>query len=86
MSAADRVLTGTRLGVGGAGFPANTTVTLSWADGSGGTYTVQAGKDGSFLATLFVAPSERPGQRTLIAHSAKGPSASADVTVVRRAG
>lgn len=85
VSAADRVLAGTRLGVGGSGFPANATVTLSWADGSGGTYTVRAGKDGKFLASLQIAPSERPGHRTLIAHTAKGPSASADVTVIRRA-
>ncbi|MFT3852233.1 MAG: choice-of-anchor D domain-containing protein [Ilumatobacteraceae bacterium] len=75
IGATDRVLAGTRLGVGGSGFPANATVTLSWADGFGGTYTVQAGKDGTFLASLQIAPSERPGHRTLIARTVKGPSA-----------
>jgi hypothetical protein len=83
-TAADRVVIGTRLGVGGSGFPANSTVVLAWSDGLGGTFTVTTSKNGTFLASLLLAPNERPGRRTLIASTAKGPSASVDVVVIRR--
>ena len=86
VSATDRVLAGTRLGVGGSGFPANTSVTLDWADGSGGTFTVRTSKDGTFLASLLLAPTERPGRRTLVAHISAGPTAAVDVIVVGRGG
>lgn len=83
-TADDRVVAGTRLGVGGSGFPAGVAVTLSWSDGFGGSWTVVTGRDGRFLASLQLAPSERPGQRTLVAHTAKGPTAAADVVVIPR--
>jgi Tol biopolymer transport system component len=83
-TATDRVLIGTRLGVGGSGFPANATITLSWSDGAGGSFTVRSGKDGRFLAALLLGPNERPGRRTLIASTTQGPSASVDVVVVQR--
>ncbi len=84
VTASDRVVAGGRLGVGGAGFPANTVVTLSWSDGFGGSYVVTTNKNGGFLASFLLAPGEHPGRRTLIARTAKGPSAAADIIVLPR--
>ena len=77
-------MAGGRLGVGGAGFPANTPITLSWSDGFGGTYAVTTNKSGGFLASVVLASNERPGARTLIARTMAGPTASADVVVLPR--
>ena len=60
--ATDRVVAGGRLGVGGAGFPANTPITLSWSDGFGGTYTVTTNRSGGFLASVVLATNERPAR------------------------
>ena len=59
-------------------------MTLVWSDGTGGSFTATTNRDGAFLASFILRANERPGQRTLIAKTAKGPSASADVFVLPR--
>ena len=80
-----RIRAGDSLGVGGTGFPAGATVTVGWADGRGESVTVQADAVGSFLVVLPTRPSERGGDRTVVAQ-ADDASARADVEVVRRRG
>jgi hypothetical protein len=78
-----RIRAGEPVGVGGTGFPAGATVTVGWADGRGETVTVLADASGSFLVVLPTRPSERGGERTVVAQVGEL-SARADVDVVRR--
>jgi hypothetical protein len=71
------------VGVGGTGFPAGATVTVGWADGKGEVVTVSADASGSFLVMLPTRPSERGGERTVVAQVGDL-SAHADVEVMRR--
>jgi hypothetical protein len=78
-----RIRAGEPVGVGGTGFPAGATVTVGWADGRGETVTVLADASGSFLVVLPTRPSERGGERTVVAQVGDL-SAHADVEVMRR--
>ncbi len=84
VTSSDHLVAGRRFGAGGWGFPANTALTLVWSDGTGGSYSATTNRDGAFLASFILRANERPGQRTLIVKTAKGPSASADVFVLPR--
>ena len=68
-AAATDVVAGDEIGIGGAGFGPNTTITLLWADGAGQRTTVQTDKAGSFLFSMPVAGNERPGDRMLVAQT-----------------
>jgi Tol biopolymer transport system component len=68
-AAANDVLAGNEIGIGGAGFAPNATVTLLWADGAGQRTTVQTDKTGAFLLSMLVAGNERPGDRVLVAQT-----------------
>ncbi len=68
-AAATDVVAGDQIGVGGAGFAPNATITLLWADGAGRRTTVQADKAGNFLLSMLVAANERPGDRMLVAQT-----------------
>jgi hypothetical protein len=63
------VQAGGQIGLGGSGFAPKSTVTLLWADGAGGTTTVQTDANGHFLMIMPVAANERPGDRTLVAQT-----------------
>jgi Tol biopolymer transport system component len=63
------VQAGGQIGLGGSGFAPKSTVTLLWADGAGGTATVQTDANGHFLMIMPVAANERPGDRTLVAQT-----------------
>jgi Tol biopolymer transport system component len=63
------VIAGKEIGVGGAGFAPNATVTLLWADGAGRRTTVDTDNTGSFLISMPVAGNERPGDRLLVAQT-----------------
>ncbi len=81
-TSSDRLFSGATFGVGGNGFPANSTVTLLFADGAGGTYTARTNKRGAFLTSFVLGAGERPGPRTLVARTADGASAAVAVTVI----
>jgi hypothetical protein len=81
-TSSDRLFGGWPFGVGGNGFPPNAAVTLLFADGTGGSYSVQTNKRGAFLMSVTLDASERTGPRTLIARTADGASAAVQVTVV----
>lgn len=63
------VVAGNQIGIGGAGFAPNATITLMWADGSGQRSTVTADPQGNFLISMQVASNERPGDRLLVAQT-----------------
>jgi len=81
-TSSDRLFSGAIFGIGGNGFPASSTITVRFADGLGGTYTVTSNKQGAFLTSLTLATNERQGRRTLIARTANGASAAVEVIVV----
>lgn len=61
------LVAGSRLNIAGSGFAPNTTVTLSWADGSGGTVNAVTNVEGDLSAQLVVRATDRAGLRTLVA-------------------
>ena len=69
VAAANDVVAGKEIGIGGAGFAPGATITLLWADGAGERSTVLADKAGNFLISMQVAGNERPGDRLLVAQT-----------------
>lgn len=61
------IVAGSRLNIAGSGFAPNATVTLSWADGSGGTVTAVTNVEGDLNAQIVVRATDRSGLRTLVA-------------------
>ncbi|MCU1359525.1 MAG: hypothetical protein JWN99_814, partial [Ilumatobacteraceae bacterium] len=80
-----KVRAGNDVGLGGSGFKPNALVNISWADGRGESITVTTDKNGSFLALLPTRPSERSGDRVVVAQSLDA-VARVDVQVTRRPG
>ena len=68
-AAANDVIAGNQIGVGGTGFAPQATITLLWADGAGARTTVVSDKSGNFLISMPVAGNERPGDRLLVAQT-----------------
>ena len=68
-ASATDVVAGDEIGIGGAGFASNATITLLWADGAGQRTSVQTDKAGNFLISMAVAGNERPGDRMLVAQT-----------------
>lgn len=76
------VRAGDPVGLGGSGFQPGADVTISWADGRGESTTVRADTSGNFLTALPTRPTERHGERTLVAQSGDQ-LARTDVEVLR---
>ncbi|MBI4885252.1 MAG: choice-of-anchor D domain-containing protein [Actinobacteria bacterium] len=76
------VLAPGRLGLTGTGFAPNADVTVSWADGSGGSLTTVTDAVGGLSAQMVVRATDRSGLRTIVAQTADGQVASAEVLVV----
>ena len=64
--AADAVVAGDPIGIGGSGFAPFSEVTISWADGSGNAASVVTNKDGGFLLLFETRRNERAGERQLV--------------------
>jgi Tol biopolymer transport system component len=79
----DTVRQGESIGVGGEGFPVDTTVTLVFADSWGRSVTVDTNEEGRFLAVMELPQRERTGERTLVAQTADGVSTSVFVEILR---
>lgn len=77
------VQAGSMLTVGGSGFPAQTPVNVTWADGIGPTVVVTTDPEGSFQLALPVPRGERAGDRVLVAAVSADLSAATPVRVVR---
>jgi len=74
---------GSRLNVTGTGFAANASVTISWADGSGGSTTAVTDAAGGVSAQIVVRATDRAGSRTLVAQSvAEGGQVASAVVLV----
>jgi Tol biopolymer transport system component len=86
LTSAARFFTGSRLAIGGGGFPPNTAVTVLWADGSRASYTATTNAQGNFLLGIIVGVSDRVGTRTLVAQTSSGETASVGVTVMSGTG
>jgi WD40-like Beta Propeller Repeat len=68
-AAANDVIAGSEIGIGGSGFAPSATITLLWADGAGARTTVESDEAGNFLISMPVAGNERPGDRLLVAQT-----------------
>ncbi len=79
------IVPGSRITLTGIGFAPNVPVTISWGDGSGAPISAVTTGYGTLDVTVFVRPNERAGNRTLVAQTADGPGAVAEVLVVGRA-
>lgn len=66
----------------GAGFSPNTPVWVSWADGAGRPTLMVTDGFGGLLADVMLRPNDRAGNRTLVAQTADGQLATADVEVI----
>lgn len=76
---------GSRLGIGGSGFPANAGVLISWGDGAGRSTIAATDGAGAFVTTMLIPKGERAGTRTLVAQAADGTIASVTLDVQRTA-
>jgi hypothetical protein len=63
---------GGQIGIGGSGFPADSTVTIAFKDGGAPFATVEANSSGTFLAQITIPARVRSGPRTLIASAPGG--------------
>jgi hypothetical protein len=66
----------------GNGFPPKTPVLLSWSDGVGRSVVAVTDATGALLADITLRPNDRPGNRRIVAQTAQGEVAVADVTVI----
>jgi len=82
--AAGEVEAGGDLGVGGSGFPPNTSVSILFGDRSASSLVTATNADGAFLLWLPIDPSEGGGQRTIVAQAADGSVASATVEIIEQ--
>ncbi len=82
--AAGEVEAGNDLGVGGRGFPPNTPVSILFGDDSANALAVTTNADGGFLTWMPVDPTERGGQRLVVAQAVDGSAASATVEVIEQ--
>ncbi len=63
---------GGQIGIGGSGFPADSTVTIAFKDGGAPFATVEANASGTFLAQITIPARVRSGPRVLIASAPGG--------------
>lgn len=82
--AAGEVEAGSDLGVGGSGFPPNTSVSILFGDDSANALVVSTNADGGFLVWMPVDLTQRGGQRLVVAQAGDGSVASAIVEVIEQ--
>jgi len=80
------IIPGSRVTLTGIGFEPNVPVTVSWGDGSGTRINSVTTGYGTLDVQFLVRLTERAGDRTLVAQTADGQAAVAEVTVVGRSG
>ncbi len=80
------IIPGSRVTLTGIGFAPNVPVTISWGDGSGATLNAVTTGYGTLDVQFVVRPTERAGDRTLVAQTTDGQVAVAEVSVVALAG
>lgn len=73
---------GEEVGIGGAGFPAGSTVAVGFGDGSDPFTTVTANEDGAFLAIVRLPGRLRIGDRQLVASAVDGAVATTPIMIV----
>lgn len=78
------IITGSRVTLTGIGFAPNVPVTIAWGDGSGATLNAVTTGYGTLDVEFIVRPTEGSGSRTLVAQTADGQTAVAEVVVVNR--
>jgi Tol biopolymer transport system component len=78
------VRSGQEFGVGGNGFPAETTVSIGFEDGGEPFATVETTREGAFLAVITMPGRVRSGIRGLVATAAGGAVANAEVDIEAR--
>lgn len=67
--ATSTIVAGSRLTLVGSGFAPNTSVAISWADGSGGSLTAVTDPAGGLNAQVVVRATDRTGVRTIVAQT-----------------
>jgi Tol biopolymer transport system component len=82
--ASGEVEAGNDLGVGGRGFPPNTPVSILFGDDSATALAATTNAEGGFLLWMPVDPTERSGERLVVAQAADGSAASATVEVIEQ--
>ena len=83
-TATPKVRAGGDVLLGGSGFRANTTVTLSWSDGRGPVIEpITTASDGSFLVVVPTRANTRAGDRVIVAQTVDQ-MATVDVRITRR--
>lgn len=80
------IIPGSRVTLTGIGFEPNMPITISWSDGSGTRLNAVTTGYGTLDVQFVVRPTERAGDRTLVAQTTDGQAAVAEVFVVSRAG
>jgi len=80
------IVPGSRVTLTGIGFEPNVAVIISWGDGSGTRLNAVTTGYGTLDVQFLVRPTDRAGDRTLVAQTADGQAAIAEVLVVSRAG
>lgn len=76
------ITAGGRFTLTGFGFAPNAAVTISWADGSGGSTTAVTDAAGTLNAQIVVRATDRSGSRKLVAQTLDGQVATADVLIL----
>lgn len=80
--AADSVVAGDTIGIGGTGFAPNSDVIVSWTDGAGDSQLVRTDRRGGFLVALPTRRTDRAGERQLVVQGSDS-VLGLDVRVVR---
>ncbi len=75
---------GGQFGLGGTGFPPDTTVSILFGDDARHRVDIVTGADGGFLVLVPTRSTERGGDRTVVAQSADGTMASAPIEVIEQ--
>jgi len=75
---------GREFGVGGAGFPPSTSLSILFGDDASHRVELVTSEDGTFLASIPTLSSTRGGDRTVVAQAADGTTATAAIFVIER--
>jgi Tol biopolymer transport system component len=75
---------GEEFGVGGSGFPPDTPVAILFGDDAKNRVDLVTNSDGAFLALIPTRPTERGGDRTVVAQTADGTAASSQIRVIEQ--
>ncbi len=75
---------GRDFGIGGNGFPPSTPVWIMFGDDASHRVGIVTNEDGAFLASIPTLPSERGGERTVVAQADDGTTATATLRVIEQ--